>query len=57
MALIYIIPLIVGDWYLRRDERSLKITNIYWESILTTLIVFLLAFNFSSDSSFIYFQF
>jgi len=57
MALIYIVPLIVGDWYLRRDERSLKMPNIYWESILTALIIFLLVFNFSSDSSFIYFQF
>jgi hypothetical protein len=57
MSFVYIIPLVLGDWYLRRDERNLYISNVYIESIISSLILMLLAFNFSADSSFIYFQF
>ena len=55
---VYIIPLILGDWYLRRDERNFK----KWP--LDSLIVFVLAGILlwkltSQDGSlnFIYFQF
>ena len=63
MAFIYIIPLILGDWYLRRDERKLLVTNqktirysIYcFLGIL--ILVELLTYLNTEPSSFIYFQF
>ncbi|MFM7016800.1 MAG: MBOAT family O-acyltransferase [Bacteroidota bacterium] len=58
MAFVYIVPMVFGDWYLRRDERSLKTPSnkvvrylIYW--ILLFLTIGLLGVK----SSFIYFQF
>ncbi len=57
MAFLYILPLILGDWWFRRNERGLKLSNIYLESTLTALIIILLILNFSKESDFIYFQF
>jgi hypothetical protein len=58
MAFVYIIPLILGDWYLRRDERVLKITpyklartTIYW------ILILLIYASMGGEQSFIYFQF
>jgi D-alanyl-lipoteichoic acid acyltransferase DltB (MBOAT superfamily) len=61
----YVLPLLIGDWWLRRNERSLKMPQfqnpllsaalrivIYWSVICALL------WNLSSaESSFIYFQF
>jgi hypothetical protein len=61
----YVLPLLIGDWWLRRNERSLRMPQfqnpllsaalrivIYW-SVIGALL-----WNLSSDeSSFIYFQF
>ena len=57
-AFIYIAPLLLGDWFLRRDERQLKFMKnpIYRNATYLILILFIL-FNFGSKSSFIYFQF
>jgi hypothetical protein len=58
MAFVYIIPLILGDWYLRRDERVLQITphklartTIYW------ILILLIFASIGGEQSFIYFQF
>lgn len=55
---IYIIPLILGDWYLRRDERLLSLPQntpirfmIYW--ILLICVLGLIG----DEQTFIYFQF
>jgi hypothetical protein len=63
MAFVYIIPLVLGDWYLRRDERLLllprnKFIRISIYCILGTLILLmLLNYLYTKSSSFIYFQF
>lgn len=59
IAFVYIIPLILGDWYLRRDERLLrspfKLLELF---ILTITLLYLINTILSeSNSSFIYFQF
>ncbi len=58
MAFVYIIPLLIGDWYLRRDERVLTIfknkilrLTVYW------LILLLLLGLLGEKQTFIYFQF
>lgn len=54
----YIIPLVVVDWWLRRNERTLKVpsnpTVRYVVYIVLALLIFL---NFGKNNSFIYFQF
>jgi hypothetical protein len=61
MAFIYILPLVLGDWYLRRDERMLRISfskpvyrYIFYNSLV---IIIILKFMLNQGSSFIYFQF
>lgn len=56
---VYILPIIIGDWYLRRDERSLRLINntviryfIYF--VIISLITIYLGIT---QSNFIYFQF
>jgi alginate O-acetyltransferase complex protein AlgI len=58
MAFVYIVPLVIGDWYLRKDGSEIKIIHNkilrYFFYFITTL--FILA-HFGTKSSFIYFQF
>lgn len=57
MTIIYIIPLIIGDWYFRRDERSLK-TSINMNSNIVAILLFIaILLHFGAKTSFIYFQF
>lgn len=63
MAFMYIIPLVLGDWYLRKDERSLLVPSnkyvrisIYCFLGMLILIEMLTYLN-AKPSSFIYFQF
>jgi hypothetical protein len=61
-SFIYIIPLIIGDWYLRRDERKLSLIKNSYLRYFTYLIIIILVFwkldLFSGgDIDFIYFQF
>ncbi len=63
VVFVYIVPLILGDWYLRHDERALKVPNqifvrITLYCIIGTLILneFLTYLN-AKPASFIYFQF
>jgi D-alanyl-lipoteichoic acid acyltransferase DltB (MBOAT superfamily) len=58
MAFIYIVPLVLGDWYLRRDERMLTVLKskiariiLYW------LILLCLLSLLGEKQSFLYFQF
>lgn len=63
MAFMYIIPLVLGDWYLRKDERLLLVPSnkyvrisIYCFLGMLILIEMLTYLN-AKPSSFIYFQF
>ncbi len=58
MSFLYILPLVFGDWFLRRDERVLQITPhklartiIYW------ILILLIFVSIGGEKSFIYFQF
>lgn len=56
---VYIIPLIIGDWLIRKDERVLKISNkkFVHHLLLIFLIVFILVYSENQTAEFIYFQF
>jgi D-alanyl-lipoteichoic acid acyltransferase DltB (MBOAT superfamily) len=58
MAFLYIIPLILGDWWFRRNERSLKMYDkVNLRIILYLLLLLIIFIKFGGNSSFIYFQF
>lgn len=63
MAIIYIIPLVLGDWYLRMNERILSVPNNKFVRISiycflgTLILIQLLTYFNAKPSSFIYFQF
>ena len=58
MAFVYIIPLILGDWYLRRDERSLiTSTNTIIRKFIYWVIIIIILSLIGGKQSFIYFQF
>lgn len=57
-AFVYIIPLLIGDWWLRKDERHLKKPQAAW--VFYIVMLYLIAYNLiakDESSSFIYFQF
>jgi D-alanyl-lipoteichoic acid acyltransferase DltB (MBOAT superfamily) len=56
MAFIYIFPLIVGDWYLRRDERRYQFNRLAGICLSFLSILWLIK-SFGNNTSFIYFQF
>ncbi len=54
----YIVPLVLGDWYLRRDERKLNLNVGKIQSMAIYILLMLLVFvKFGSKATFIYFQF
>lgn len=57
MAFLYIIPLVLGDWYLRRNERRLSVNTNFTRFIIYFLILTITMLSFGTKSSFIYFQF
>lgn len=61
MAFIYIIPIVLGDWYLRRDERALKLklNKVSFRTITYSMISIIILYKLilNQGSSFIYFQF
>lgn len=62
MAFVYIAVLLIGDWYLRRDERNLKVTknkklNYLLYFLLSFICFYYLDFFSSKKIDFIYFQF
>jgi len=57
MAFLYIVPLVIGDWYLRRDERTLKSPKIMIMYFIMVLIFISISIHFGTRTSFIYFQF
>ena len=57
MAFVYIIPIILGDWYLRRDERLLKKPRRLISWLIMTMFYIVIILHFGSKESFIYFQF
>ncbi len=57
-AFIYIIPLVLTDWYLRRDARKLKMTQLtFVRWIIYLLLIYLCIVHLSAEQQFIYFQF
>jgi D-alanyl-lipoteichoic acid acyltransferase DltB (MBOAT superfamily) len=57
-VILFILPLVVADWYLRSDERTLKVPSNFRYPlylILITLVFFMMLR--AKESSFIYFQF
>ena len=56
---IFIVPLIIGDWWLRRNERSVRVFNSRaFNLIMYYVIVFIILFKlFDAPHQFIYFQF
>jgi hypothetical protein len=58
MAFVYIIPLVLGDWYLRRNERVLKLNLNHKKRMAVYMIILLFIFTkFGANQHFIYFQF
>lgn len=58
VALIYIIPLLLADWYLRRNERILRVPSSFLLRFIVYFIVFYFVIGlFGEETSFIYFQF
>ncbi len=64
MAIVYIIPILIGDWHLRRDERQLAfsknkaIRKIQYLLVYISIILYSRMFESSkSEIDFIYFQF
>lgn len=62
MGILYVIPFICIDWYLRNDERKLRVPQsmilrhmIYF--VFVTLILVGLIYKINGNNSFIYFQF
>ena len=56
IALLYILPLLIGDWYLRRDERRYKFSRGI-TILLACLSAFWLIKSIGNNTTFIYFQF
>ncbi|MES2645365.1 MAG: MBOAT family O-acyltransferase [Bacteroidota bacterium] len=54
----YVIPFILIDWYLRKDERQLKVpaNSIFRWSMYVTMVMMIL-YHLGGNHSFIYFQF
>ncbi len=55
-AFFYIIPLLVGDWFMRRNEREYPIHWIILALLSIISFIYLLG-SYGSDLKFIYFQF
>jgi alginate O-acetyltransferase complex protein AlgI len=53
MVFLYITPLILGDWYLRRNERALNISRLFIYAIFLILLIN----GIGEEKSFIYFVF
>jgi alginate O-acetyltransferase complex protein AlgI len=53
MVFLYITPLILGDWYLRRNERALNISLLFIYAIFLILLIN----GIGEEKSFIYFVF
>jgi D-alanyl-lipoteichoic acid acyltransferase DltB (MBOAT superfamily) len=62
-CLIYIVPLIIFDWFFRRDERKLKMSKFPFINFIIVIIMAIFILNNflgyldGKPSSFIYFQF
>ncbi|MCB0695804.1 MAG: MBOAT family protein [Chitinophagaceae bacterium] len=59
-AVIYIVPLIIGDWWLRRNERQLRSFNnkyLRWAFYLVLMLILVYKSMDLDNTTFIYFQF
>ncbi len=57
-AFFYIVPIILIDWFLRRDERNLRVFKFGNSLIYVIMLIMVFFFMVKSrETSFIYFQF
>jgi hypothetical protein len=56
IAFLYIIPLLIGDWLLRRDERKYVFGRLV-ALILSIVTMLYFIQSIGKDTQFIYFQF
>ena len=57
-AVRYVLPFIIMDWYLRKDERVLRVPkNVVVRYSVYTVMLFVILYHSSDNSGFIYFQF
>ncbi len=56
MAFVYIVPVIIGDWYFRKNERNYPI-NKSGTIVLSVISLFFILKSVGNSVSFIYFQF
>ncbi len=54
---VYIVPLLMGDWYFRHDERRLRTGSKWITRFVYLLCVIMVLSKLGKASSFIYFQF
>ena len=55
-VMFYIVPFVLIDWWLRRDERSLR-TPTKFRPLLYLILLIMIFFSFGKKTNFIYFQF
>lgn len=56
-AFLYILPLLVIDWWFRADERHLKMPGKHLNALIYLTIAVIIFLNWGKSNSFIYFQF
>lgn len=57
-GLPYIAALLLLDWHFRKDERNIRFSKYQWvRYVFYTVLLLCILSNFSSEESFIYFQF
>lgn len=58
-VVVYVLPLLLMEWWLRHDERILKLSKYKWLNwmIITVLTLLIINYFFYSKAKFIYFQF
>jgi D-alanyl-lipoteichoic acid acyltransferase DltB (MBOAT superfamily) len=54
---LYIVSLLVCDWWLRHDERRLRVRGPAFEMAVSWVLIILIVLKFNTETSFIYFQF
>ena len=56
-AFIFILPVLIGDWHFRRNERELRLNNIFLTVLMAALTLLFLFSRLGENEQFIYFQF
>ena len=54
---LFIIPFVLADWYLRRDERQLRAFRKPFSTLVYVILFVSVLYNLGDNNNFIYFQF